>query len=60
MSLRVVLDFDFKSRLALHAKRGTIKLAFFIIFLVKCNFLRTTPNIGNIYIYIIEPREETS
>ena len=34
----MVLDFDFESRLTLHAKRDKIKLTISIVFLEKCDF----------------------
>ena len=43
------LDFDFECRLALHAKRDTIKLTFFTVFLEKRDFLQMTSNIGKLY-----------
>ena len=49
MSLKVVSDFDFESRLALHAKRCKLKLIISTVYLKKCNFLHTESNIGNIY-----------
>ena len=50
----MVLDLDFESRLVLHAKRCKLKLANFTICLEKYKFLQTTPNVGNIYIYIYQ------
>ena len=52
MSLWVVSDPYFESRLALHTNQYKLKRTLFIVCLKKFNFLRTTPNIGNIYIYI--------
>ena len=46
MSPGVVSILIFKSQITLHAKQGTIKLAFFTVFLKKREFLQMTPNIG--------------
>ena len=43
------MDPDSESQLALHAKRGKLKLTFFIACLEKCEFLQTTQNIGKLY-----------
>ena len=60
MSPGVVSDFDFKYRLVLHVKQCKLKLIISTICLKKCNLLQTKLNIGNIYIYQIEPLGETS
>ena len=48
----MVSDLDLESRLVLHAKQCKLKLAIFIVYLEKYNFLKMTPNIASIYIYI--------
>ena len=60
MSPRVVSDFDFEHRLVLHTKQYKLKLVISTVYLKKYNFLQTKLNIGNMYIYQIEPLKETS
>ena len=45
----MVLVLDSESYLALYAKQGKVKLAFFTVSLEKCEFLWRPPNIGILY-----------
>ena len=49
MSPGVVSNFNFEYQLVMHVKRCKLKLTIFTIYLEKCNFLQTTPNICNLY-----------
>ena len=49
MSSRVVLVPNSESQLALHPKRGKVKLKFLIVNLEQCDFLQTTSNVEKLY-----------